>query len=93
MLLSKFQSPFETSDEGWQDSWPTERNSLWWFVGWLPLDDTKGSPRLILVEVWGTANDVTAYVGAGRFLYQEERIIGKWKKVELKIPVLKAPNV
>lgn len=82
-------------EEGWQDEWPTEPDSFWWFYGWQSKFCLANHPEpdLIMVEVRIMPAGNPYYVGHGAFMYEHEGGIGKWKRASAGcLPTLMKPE-
>ncbi len=81
--------PTRNSD-GWQEEWPVERNTLWWFFGHR-FARYERERELLLVEVRGTRDGSTVYICGGNFLYASEVGWCRFRRVDLPpLPVVDA---
>ena len=71
-------------DEVWQDEWPREEG-LWWFYGWRfkksPFSKAEEPPRLHVVSVGLSGNNVFMYTCEGAYLNKRLGSTGKWAKL------------
>lgn len=72
--------------DGWQEDWPTEPGTLWWFHGSRWGESRHVPPKdaglhVVLVAAMGKG---VCYVSDGSFVYPQKGGEGKWKRL---IPV------
>lgn len=73
-------------DETWQDEWPTEPGSIWFFYGFPYGTRWENSEaELCKVEVFKIGNGV-GYIRDGQFMYRSESAVGKWKRIDIVLP-------
>jgi hypothetical protein len=82
---------YESRNDGWQEAWPTDPNTLWWFYGWRFGRKEDKEPELLLVEVWKIANGLT-YVASGNFFEKKEGAEGMFRRVIPVIPIAYEPE-
>jgi hypothetical protein len=77
-----------TLGNDWQEEWPTEDGTLWWFCGFLSTrQQQEGAVRLSVCAVSRIHNGFV-YVADGHCMSQQEGVRGYWKRIEsVPIPI------